>query len=166
TLGSADKVIDLSDRLRRTAEEPLDRDDLGRALAMAVTGPAELAEALLERESSETSPGQQVAETPAPRSTGRRAGAAERNVSLRALDGGVPGRSRSPASHARPTCSSILAASDSPWCTALSILRPTRGTEALMAAAMRTTVLPSAVASVIVPLQVTGAPTMSSLMVP
>ena len=92
TLGSADKVIDLSDRLRRTAEEPLDRDDLGRALAMAVTGPAELAEALLERESSDTSHGQQAAEAPAPRPTGRRAGAAERNVSLRALDGGVPGR--------------------------------------------------------------------------
>lgn len=91
TLGSADKVIDLSDRLRRTAEEPLDRDDLGRALAMAVTGPAELAEALLERESSEAAPAP-AADTPPPRQGGRRAGAAERNVSLRALDGGAPGR--------------------------------------------------------------------------
>jgi hypothetical protein len=90
TLGTADKVIDLSDRLRRTAEEPLDRDDLGRALAMAVTGPAELAEALLERDSTEAAP--PPVEAPPPRPTGRRAGAAERNVSLRALDGGVPGR--------------------------------------------------------------------------
>ncbi|WP_157740486.1 hypothetical protein [Jiangella sp. DSM 45060] len=91
TLGTADKVIDLSDRLRRTAEEPIDRDDLGRALAMAVTGPAELAEALLERESTDAAPAA-AAEAPAPRQPGRRAGAAERNVSLRALDGGVPGR--------------------------------------------------------------------------
>ncbi|PSK97893.1 hypothetical protein CLV30_12150 [Haloactinopolyspora alba] len=94
TLGSADKVIDLSDRLRRTAEEPLDRDDLGRALAMAVTGPAELAEALRENGGEQpaapsTNP---AAEAPASRQGGRRAGAAERNVSLRALDGGAPGR--------------------------------------------------------------------------
>ncbi|HEY9411283.1 MAG TPA: hypothetical protein VIP77_17020 [Jiangellaceae bacterium] len=85
-LGSADKVIDLSDRLRRTAEEPLDRDDLGRALALAVTGPAELVEALIEKETAEV-----AAEKP--RSGARRAASAERNnVSLRALDGGVPGR--------------------------------------------------------------------------
>jgi len=90
TLGTADKVIDLSDRLRRTADEPLDRDDLGRALAMAVTGPAELAEALMERESTE--PAAAPEPPPTPRQGGRRAGAAERNVSLRALDGGVPGR--------------------------------------------------------------------------
>lgn len=90
TLGTADKVIDLSDRLRRTADEPLDRDDLGRALAMAVTGPAELAEALLERENAE--PAAAPEPPPTPRQGGRRAGAAERNVSLRALDGGVPGR--------------------------------------------------------------------------
>ena len=86
-LGSADKVIDLSDRLRRTADEPLDRDDLGRALAMAVTGPAELAEALLEREGAEAE-----AEPEKPRSGARRAGTADRGVALRALDGGVPGR--------------------------------------------------------------------------
>ncbi len=95
TLGSADKVIDLSDRLRRTAEEPIDRDDLGRALAMAVTGPAELAEALVERDGTESAPTAAPAnEAPtATRPGGRRAGAAaERNVSLRALDGGVPGR--------------------------------------------------------------------------
>jgi hypothetical protein len=89
-LGSADKVIDLSDRLRRTAEEPLDRDDLGRALAMAVTGPAELAQALLERDGSNSGPVPEAVPAPSPR--GRRAGAAERGPSLRALDGGVPGR--------------------------------------------------------------------------
>lgn len=86
-LGSADKVIDLSDRLRRTAEEPLDRDDLGRALAMAVTSPADVAEALLERESASDH------ETPPQANTGRssrRAGAADRGVPLRALDGGAP----------------------------------------------------------------------------
>jgi hypothetical protein len=55
-LGSADKVIDLSDRLRRTAEEPLDRDDLGRALAMSVTGPADLAQALVDRDTSVAAP--------------------------------------------------------------------------------------------------------------
>lgn len=99
-LGSADKVIDLSDRLRRTAEEPLDRDDLGRALALAVTGPAELVEALIEQEtamaaaesdktpasSSRPQPGR--SSRPAPPSPP----AADRNVSLRALDGGVHGR--------------------------------------------------------------------------
>lgn len=96
-LGSADKVIDLSDRLRRTAEEPVDRDDLGRALALAVTGPAELVEALIEQETAlaaaeaEKQPAapqrpQPGARRPAPPTGG------DRNVSLRALDGGVSGR--------------------------------------------------------------------------
>lgn len=89
-LGSADKVIDLSDRLRRTAEEPLDRDDLGKALAMIVTGPAELANALLERDGAHPTPVPEP--TPAPNPRGRRAGAADRGPSLRALDGGIPGR--------------------------------------------------------------------------
>jgi hypothetical protein len=91
-LGSADKVIDLSDRLRRTAEEPLDRDDLGRALAMTVTGPADLAQALVERDTADTSSSSRPAETPAPRQAGRRSAATERSVPLRAVDGGIPGR--------------------------------------------------------------------------
>ncbi|NDL58588.1 hypothetical protein [Phytoactinopolyspora mesophila] len=92
-LGSADKVIDLSDRLRRTAEEPLDRDDLGRALAMSVTGPADLAQALVERDSSEPTASSRPVETPStPRQAGRRTAASERSVPLRAVDGGIPGR--------------------------------------------------------------------------
>jgi hypothetical protein len=51
---------------------------------MAVTGPAELAEALLERETA--------AEAEKPRQGGRRAGNHDRGVALRALDGGLPGR--------------------------------------------------------------------------
>ncbi|NED97317.1 hypothetical protein G1H11_18630 [Phytoactinopolyspora alkaliphila] len=94
-LGSADKVIDLSDRLRRTAEEPLDRDDLGRALAMSVTGPADLAQALVERDTSDAAPQPPSVDTPppvTPRQGGRRASAADRGVPLRAVDGGIPGR--------------------------------------------------------------------------
>ncbi|AYY12078.1 hypothetical protein EF847_04480 [Actinobacteria bacterium YIM 96077] len=106
-LGSADKVVDLSDRLRRTADEPVDRDDLGRALAMMVTGPADIAQALVERENGDTSSSSSThathsahsahaahsGETPsAPRQAGRRNGAPERSVPLRAVDGGMPGR--------------------------------------------------------------------------
>jgi hypothetical protein len=97
-LGSADKVVDLSDRLRRTAEEPLDRDDLGRALALAVTGPAELVDALIEQEAAAaTEPEAQApaAASARPQPSSRRPAPpapADRNVSLRALDGGVPGR--------------------------------------------------------------------------
>jgi hypothetical protein len=99
-LGSADKVLDLSDRLRRTAEEDVDRDDLGRALAMAVTGPAEMVEALIEREQSgrkaahepvvePLSQSQPRPPGPGPRAT--RPAPGERGVPLRALDGGRPG---------------------------------------------------------------------------
>ncbi|WP_129667414.1 hypothetical protein [Phytoactinopolyspora endophytica] len=98
-LGSADKVIDLSDRLRRTAEEPLDRDDLGRALAMMVAGPADLAQALVERDNTDaagtTPPGDAMPSapaTPAPRQGARRPSPQERSVPLRAVDGGIPGR--------------------------------------------------------------------------
>lgn len=95
-LGSADKVLDLSDRLRRTAEEDVDRDDLGRALAMAVTGPAEMVEALIEREQSGrgATPEPVVEPGPRPPGPGPRASrpAPERGVPLRALDGGLPGR--------------------------------------------------------------------------
>jgi hypothetical protein len=101
TLGSADKVIDLSERLRRTAEEPLDRDDLGRALAHAVTGPAEMLDALIERERAaeadrrsgrvDTSAGRKP--EPAAQGSGRPAPpTGDRGVALRALDGGLPGR--------------------------------------------------------------------------
>lgn len=96
-LGSADKVIDLSDRLRRTAEEPVDRDDLGRALALAVTGPAELVEALIEQETA-LAAAEAEKQPPAPQrpQPGARRPApptgSDRNVSLRALDGGVSGR--------------------------------------------------------------------------
>ena len=96
-LGSADKVLDLSDRLRRTAEEDVDRDDLGRALARAVTGPAEMVEALIEREQSGRAataepvvePGQRP---PGPGPRASRPAPGERGVPLRALDGGLPGR--------------------------------------------------------------------------
>jgi hypothetical protein len=100
-LGSADKVLDLSDRLRRTAEEDVDRDDLGRALAMAVTGPAEMVEALIEREQNNSRLGREsVIESqpqPQPRPPGpgpraNRPAPGERGVPLRALDGGLPGR--------------------------------------------------------------------------
>jgi hypothetical protein len=104
-LGSADKVLDLSDRLRRTAEEDVDRDDLGRALAMAVTGPAEMVEALIEREQNsgrlgrepvlESQPQPQPQPQPRPPGPGPRASRpapGERGVPLRALDGGLPGR--------------------------------------------------------------------------
>lgn len=102
-LGSADKVLDLSDRLRRSAEEDVDRDDLGRALAMAVTGPAEMVEALIEREQSNSRLGREsVLESqpqpqPQPRPPGpgpraSRPAPGERGVPLRALDGGLPGR--------------------------------------------------------------------------
>ena len=94
-LGSADKVLDLSDRLRRTAEEDVDRDDLGRALAMAVTGPAEMVEALIEREQvarERTDPGARPVEPrlPGPGPRGSRPAPGERGVSLRAVDGGLP----------------------------------------------------------------------------
>jgi hypothetical protein len=102
-LGSADKVLDLSDRLRRSAEEDVDRDDLGRALAMAVTGPAEMVEALIEREQNNSRLGREsVLESqpqpqPQPRPPGpgpraSRPAPGERGVPLRALDGGLPGR--------------------------------------------------------------------------
>jgi hypothetical protein len=102
-LGSADKVLDLSDRLRRSAEEDVDRDDLGRALAMAVTGPAEMVEALIEREQSNSRLGResvlesQPQQQPQPRPPGpgpraSRPAPGERGVPLRALDGGLPGR--------------------------------------------------------------------------
>ncbi|NEE02457.1 hypothetical protein [Phytoactinopolyspora halotolerans] len=97
-LGSADKVIDLSDRLRRTAEEPLDRDDLGRALAMMVAGPAELAQALVDRDSGETTSAGQHTDSSmpsapsTPRQGARRPSPQERSVPLRAVDGGIPGR--------------------------------------------------------------------------
>ena len=100
-LGSADKVLDLSDRLRRSAEEDVDRDDLGRALAMAVTGPAEMVEALIEREQNNSRLGREsVIESqpqPQPRPPGpgpraSRPAPGERGVPLRALDGGLPGR--------------------------------------------------------------------------
>jgi hypothetical protein len=45
-LGSGDKLVDLADRLRSVADEPLQHDDLARALATAVTGPVELREAV------------------------------------------------------------------------------------------------------------------------
>jgi hypothetical protein len=92
TLGSADKVIDLSERLRRTAEEPIDRDDLGRALALAVTGPSEMLDALIERErAAEAERRAGRAEAPP---SGRPAPArpTENRGVLRALDGGLPGR--------------------------------------------------------------------------
>jgi len=98
-LGSADKVLDLSDRLRRSAEEDVDRDDLGRALAMAVTGPADLVEALIEREQNNSRLGREsvVESQPQPRPPGpgpraSRPAPGERGVPLRALDGGLPGR--------------------------------------------------------------------------
>ena len=96
-LGSADKVLDLSDRLRRTAEEDVDRDDLGRALAMAVTGPAEMVEALIEREQNNSRLGREsvIESQPRPPGPGPRASRpapGERGVPLRALDGGLPGR--------------------------------------------------------------------------
>jgi len=96
-LGSADKVLDLSDRLRRTAEEDVDRDDLGRALARAVTGPAEMVEALIEREQSgRAATGEPVVEPgqrpPGPGPRASRPAPGERGVPLRALDGGLPGR--------------------------------------------------------------------------
>jgi len=98
TLGSADKAIDLSERLRRTAEEPLDRDDLGRALALAVMGPAEMLDALIEQERAAEAerlkrpePAPARAEASSQSSSGRpRPG--DRGVPLRALDGGLPGR--------------------------------------------------------------------------
>jgi hypothetical protein len=94
-LGSADKVLDLSDRLRRTAEEDLDRDDLGRALAMAVTGPAEMVEALIEREQvarerpdQAMRPNEPRPPGPGPRGSTRQA-TGERG-GLRAVDSGLP----------------------------------------------------------------------------
>ncbi|MBD0291977.1 MAG: hypothetical protein ICV70_00180 [Jiangellaceae bacterium] len=103
-LGSVDKVLDLSDRLRRTADRELDRDDLGRAMAMTVTGPADLVEALIQREEdlrvrgevrdeqpSAAQPVGQRPPGPGPRAAGRSA-TGERGVPLRAVDGGVPGR--------------------------------------------------------------------------
>lgn len=44
-LGSGDKLVDLADRLRSVSDEPLQTDDLARALATAVTAPVELLEA-------------------------------------------------------------------------------------------------------------------------
>jgi len=99
-LGSADKVLDLSEGLRRTAEEDVDRDDLGRALAMAVAAPADMVDALIEQEKSTrgrsepAAHGREVAE-PRPPGPGPRASRpppGERGVPLRALDGGIPGR--------------------------------------------------------------------------
>lgn len=95
TLGSADKLIDLSDRLRRTAEEPIDRDDLGRALALAVTGPSEMLDALIERERAAEAERRSARPEPAAasaRPAPARPTTGERGVSLRALDGGLPGR--------------------------------------------------------------------------
>ncbi|HEX6337195.1 MAG TPA: hypothetical protein VFZ85_09590 [Jiangellaceae bacterium] len=95
TLGSADKLIDLSDRLRRTAEEPIDRDDLGRALALAVTGPSEMLDALIERERAAEAERRSARPEPAAasaRPAPARPTAGDRGVSLRALDGGLPGR--------------------------------------------------------------------------
>ncbi|HET6728036.1 MAG TPA: hypothetical protein VFG96_01375 [Jiangellaceae bacterium] len=100
-LGSADKVLDLSDRLRRTAEEDVDRDDLGRALAMAVAAPAEMVDALIEQEKSSTrgrsdtaGHGREATEPrpPGPGPRASRPAPGERGVPLRALDGGIPGR--------------------------------------------------------------------------
>lgn len=99
-LGSADKVLDLSDRLRRTAEEDVDRDDLGRALAMAVAAPADMVDALIEQEKSTrgrsepAAHGREVAEPrpPGPGPRASRPAPGERGVPLRALDGGIPGR--------------------------------------------------------------------------
>lgn len=99
TLGSADKVIDLSERLRRTAEESIDRDDLGRALALAVTGPSEMLDALIERERAADAERRSPSTRPEPsaaagssRPAPARPTTAERSVPLRALDGGLPGR--------------------------------------------------------------------------
>ncbi|HEX5995414.1 MAG TPA: hypothetical protein VFY84_09770 [Jiangellales bacterium] len=95
TLGSADKLIDLSDRLRRTAEEPIDRDDLGRALALAVTGPSEMLDALIERERAAEAERRSARPEPAAasaRPAPARPTTSDRGVSLRALDGGLPGR--------------------------------------------------------------------------
>jgi hypothetical protein len=99
TLGSADKAIDLSERLRRTAEEPLDRDDLGRALALAVMGPAEMLDALIEQERAAEADRQskrhESAAGRADTSGGGQSGRprpGDRGVPLRALDGGLPGR--------------------------------------------------------------------------
>ena len=100
-LGSADKVLDLSDRLRRTAEEDVDRDALGRALAMAVAAPADMVDALIEQEKCSTrgrsepaAHGREVAEPrpPGPGPRASRPAPGERGVPLRALDGGIPGR--------------------------------------------------------------------------
>lgn len=103
TLGSADKAIDLSERLRRTAEEPLDRDDLGRALALAVMGPAEMLDALIEQERAADAE-RHTAKRPEPaasraesaggggQSPSGRPRPGDRGVPLRALDGGLPGR--------------------------------------------------------------------------
>lgn len=100
-LGSADKVLDLSEGLRRTAEEDVDRDDLGRALAMAVAAPADMVDALIEQEKSSTrgrsEPAAHGRETAEPRPPGpgpraSRPAPGERGVPLRALDGGIPGR--------------------------------------------------------------------------
>ncbi|MGH8822885.1 MAG: hypothetical protein ACRDVN_00195 [Jiangellaceae bacterium] len=100
-LGSADKVLDLSEGLRRTAEEDVDRDDLGRALAMAVAAPAEMVDALIEREKTSTrgrsepaGVGREVSEPrpPGPGPRANRPAPGERGVPLRALDGGIPGR--------------------------------------------------------------------------
>jgi hypothetical protein len=98
TLGSADKAIDLSERLRRTAEEPLDRDDLGRALALAVMGPAEMLDALIEQERAAEAERNKRPEPASARaeaggqSSGGRPRPGDRGVPLRALDGGLPGR--------------------------------------------------------------------------
>lgn len=100
TLGSADKAIDLSERLRRTAEEPLDRDDLGRALALAVMGPAEMLDALIEQEraaeadrhSKRAEPAASRAESGGGGPSSGRPRPGDRGVPLRALDGGLPGR--------------------------------------------------------------------------
>ena len=50
TLGSGDKIVDLADRLRTVTEEPIQNDDLARALATAVTGPVEVLEALSDKD--------------------------------------------------------------------------------------------------------------------
>ncbi|HLR96611.1 MAG TPA: hypothetical protein VK053_18955 [Jiangellaceae bacterium] len=87
TLGTADKVIDLPDRLRRTAEEPLASEDLAMALALAVSSPAQLVEALLaqEDEADETTPQTPGADTDLSVDT---AGDDSGGVTLRAVDGG------------------------------------------------------------------------------
>lgn len=84
TLGSADKVIDLSDRLRRTAEESLGSEDVAMALALSVISPAQLVEELLAQEEDEdgTPGGTPGADTDLSVDTSA-------GVTLRAVDGGT-----------------------------------------------------------------------------